>query len=105
MGAMWYRLVVDVPGSAKGMPVHLYAMAAETEAWVWVNGKLVGHRPYIDAYIRPNALDFDVSKALVPGKKNSIVVRVHTHEQPAQMSAGMCSRLFLYAPKPEPAKK
>lgn len=38
LGAMWYRLEVDVPESAAGKPAWLYAMAAETEAWVWVNG-------------------------------------------------------------------
>ncbi|MHB9108167.1 MAG: DUF4838 domain-containing protein [Armatimonadota bacterium] len=99
MGAIWYRLDVKVPASAKGKTVKLYAFTAETEAWVWVNGKLMGHRPYIEAYIRPNAIDMDVTDALIPGKKNSIVVRLHTDYQPAQMAAGLASRLFLYAPK------
>jgi len=79
--------------------VSLYAPAAETEAWVWVNGKFVGHRPYIEAYIRPNIIDLDVTDALVPGKKNVIAIRLHTNYQPAQMSAGLVSRLFLYEPK------
>lgn len=99
MGAMWYRLNVIVPASAQGKPVKLYAAVAETEAWVWVNGTLVGHRPYIEAYIRPSAIDMDVTDALIPGKVNSIVVRLHTNYQPAQMAAGLDSRLFLYTPK------
>ena len=103
-GALWYRLDVKVPRSAKGKTVKLHAFVAETEAWVWVNGKLMGHRPYIEAYIRPNAIDMDVTEALIPGKTNSIVVRLHTDYQPAQMAAGLVSRLFLYSPKEAAAK-
>jgi len=99
MGPIWYRLEVDVPESARGKPVRLYCMAAETEAWVWVNGKFVGHRPYIEAYIRPNPIDMDVTRALKPGERNLVAIRLHTNYMPAQMAAGLVSRLFLYSPK------
>ncbi len=99
LGAVWYRLEVDVPASAAGQPVRLYALAAETEAWVWVNGQFVGHRPYLEAYIRPAPIDLDVTSALRPGESNSVVIRLHTNYQPAQMAGGMTSRLFLYTPK------
>ena len=102
LGAMWYRMDVDIPASAAGKPAKINCMAAETEAWVWVNGKFVGHRPYIDAYIRPCAIDLDVTDALIPGQPNSVVIRLHTNLQPAQMSAGLASRLFIYSPYPEP---
>lgn len=98
LGAMWYQLQVDVPPLASGQKVRLHGLAVETEAWVWVNGEFVGHRPYQEAYIRPNTLDLDVTKALRGGEKNSIAIRVHTNYQPAQMSGGLVSRLFLYAP-------
>ncbi len=104
LGAVWYRLEVDVPGDAKGKTVNLYAPACEVEAWVWVNGQFIGHREYMDGYIRPNAIDMDVTKALKPGQKNTVVVRVQTHSNAAQQSAGMTSRLFLYAPKPQAAR-
>lgn len=99
MGPLWYRLEVDVPESVAGRPARLHCMAAEAEAWVWVNGTFVGHRPYRDAYIRPNAIDMDVTGALIPGQKNNVVVRLHTNFQPAQMAAGLASRLFLYSPR------
>jgi len=99
MGATWYRIHTSVPASAKGKKVMLYAPALETEAWVWVNGKFVGHRPYIDAYVRPNPLDIDVTDAIKPGEENAIVLRVHTSLNPAQTGAAMTSRLFLYSPK------
>jgi sugar lactone lactonase YvrE len=105
LGAIWYRFTVDVPATAAGRPVRLYAPAVETEAWGWVNGKFVGHRPYREAYVRPNEIDFDVTKALRPGRKNSVVLRVHTGFNAAQAASGLVSRLFLYAVKNGPAAK
>ncbi len=99
LGALWYRLEVDVPEAAADRAVWLYCTVAETEAWVWVNGVYVGRRPYNEAYLRPNELDLEVTDALAPGGNNSVVVRLHTNYQPAQMAAGLMSRLFLYAPR------
>jgi hypothetical protein len=99
MGVIWYRLEVNVPASAKNKKILLYAPAVETEAWVWVNGKFAGHRPYRDAYERPNEINMDVTDAIQPGKKNLIAIRVHTGFNAAQQSAGLTSRLFLYSPK------
>jgi hypothetical protein len=99
LGALWYRLTVDVPPKFQGKKLMLYAPALETEAWVWVNGKFVAHRAYREAYERPNELDCDVTAALVPGRKNVVVLRLHTGLNAAQQAAGMTSRLFLYAPR------
>jgi hypothetical protein len=99
MGALWYRLEVEVPVTAPEKKVFLYAPAVESEAWVWVNGRFIGHREYHEAYERPNPIDMDVTAALKPGARNSIVVRVHTAMNPAAQAAGLTSRLFLYSPK------
>jgi hypothetical protein len=104
MGALWYRLDVDVPDIAADQQVYLHCTVAETEAWLWVNGEYVGRRPYEEAYVRPNAIDLEVTEALVPGARNSLAIRIHTNYQPAQMSTGLCSRLFLYAPTERRAK-
>ncbi len=98
MGVIWYRLEVNVPSSIKNKKVFLYAPAVETEAWIWINGKLVGHRPYRDAYERPNEINMDISDAVKPGR-NTIAIRVHTGFNAAQQSAGLTSRLFIYSPK------
>jgi hypothetical protein len=98
MGALWYRFDVDVPASAKNK-LKLYAPAIETEVWGWVNGEFVGHRPYHEAYERPIDIDFDVTAALRPGQRNTVVLRVHTGMNGAQAAAGMTSRAFLYAPQ------
>lgn len=98
-GSMWYRFKVDVPASAKGKPIHLYAPVIETEGWAWVNGKYVGHRGYLESYVRPIEMDVDITDAIQPGKANIIAIRVNTSLNPAASAAGMQSRLFLYSPK------
>jgi hypothetical protein len=100
VGYLWYRLKVDVPASARGQKVMLYAPVVETEAWCWVNGRYVGHRPYQEAYIRPTQMEFDVTDAIRPGETNQVTIRVSTSLAPAQAASGLLSRLFLYAPKP-----
>jgi beta-galactosidase/beta-glucuronidase len=99
LGALWYRLDVDVPASAKGRKVMLYAPAVECEAWVWVNGRFIGHREYHEAYERPNPIDLDVSAAIKPGARNQVAIRVHTSMNASAQAGGMTSRLLLYAPK------
>jgi hypothetical protein len=99
LGAIWYRMQVDVPRSARDKKVCLYLPAIEPEAWVWVNGQFIGHRPYRETYERPNQLDMDVTKAVKPGRKNLVAIRVHTSLNAAAMPDGMVSRAFIYAPK------
>ena len=78
----------------------LYAPIVETEAWCWVNGVYVGHRPYREAYIRPAEMELDVTDAIRPGQINQIAIRVNTGLGAAQASSGLMSRMFLYAPVP-----
>jgi hypothetical protein len=101
LGALWYRLEVDVPASANGQKVNLHIPTIETEAWVWVNGQFIGHRPYREAYERPNQFDMEATHALKPGQKNSVAIRVHTSMNASAMADGMVSRAFLYSPKPD----
>jgi hypothetical protein len=97
-GYTWYRAEVDVPADAAEKSVSFYAPVVETEAWLWVNGRYIGHRPYREAYERPNEMDCDVTAAIKPGR-NVIVLRVATGLARAQAAGGLCSRAFLYSPK------
>jgi hypothetical protein len=99
-GLMWYVFDVDVPASAAGKKVKLYSPVVIAEAWLWMNGKYVGRRKYEEAYIRPAPLDFEVTDAVVAGKKNVIAVRVSTGMNLTQAPDGFEGRLFLYAPRP-----
>jgi hypothetical protein len=106
LGAMWYRMEAEVPAAAAGRKVRLFLQTVSDEAWVWVNGKFVGHRPYVWAWewptdmlhTFPSYLDMEVSAALVPGRKNSIVIRVNTGSNALQECPGIDSRALLYAP-------
>ncbi len=99
VGSVWYRFRLNVPRSAAGKRVLLYLPVVETEGWCWVNGEYVGHRGYLEAYTRPLQMELDVTRALRPGQQNVIAVRVNTGLSEAQVSAGLLSRGFLYAPR------
>jgi hypothetical protein len=98
-GYMWYRFEVDIPAGIAEKPIAFYAPVVETEAWLWVNGRYIGHRPYREAYERPAEMDCDVTAAIKPGQRNVIAMRVSTGLARAQAAEGLCSRLFLYSPK------
>jgi len=100
-GLMWYVFELDVPETASGGPVHVYAPIVNTEAWVWVNGQYIGHRKYLDAYWRPAPLHFDVTDSIRPGTRNIVAVRVSTGMNRTQAPDGFQGRLFLYAPTAE----
>jgi len=97
LGYVWYHFRVPLPESAAGRRVHLYAPVVETEAWTWVNGRYVGHRPYREAYIRPAEMDLDITDAVRPGEDNTIAIRVSTSLASAAAAGGLQSRLFIYA--------
>jgi hypothetical protein len=95
-GILWYRFRVDVPASAAGRQVSLVVPTLTTEGWCWVNGRFVGYRPYLEAYIRPASMECDISTALTPGASNEIVLRVNTSLAEAQAAEGLYGRAFLY---------
>ena len=97
VGCMWYVFELDVPASSIGQPVRVHAPVVSTEAWVWCNGEYVGHRPYFEAYIRPQPLEFDVTQQVKAGK-NVIGVRVNTSASRIQAAEGFQGPLFLYTP-------
>lgn len=104
-GLMWYIYDIDVPASAKGKTVKLYAPVVVDEAWVWVNGEYAGHRGYFEPYTRPCPVDLDVTNLMKPGQRNTIAVRVSTSTNRSQAAEGMASRLWLWSPKATTAGK
>jgi len=43
-GLAWYRVRFRLPPGAAGLPARLYFQGVDEEAWVYVNGRLVGER-------------------------------------------------------------
>ncbi len=72
----WYRVVVDVPASAKGRKLFLAFGAVDEEAQVWVNGKPAGRHGKGQALWDKRFL-IPVDKLITPGKFNTITVRVY----------------------------
>ncbi len=104
VGYIWYVFELDVPKDKIGKPISVYAPIVASEAWVWVNGEFVGHRPYQEAYIRPAEMKFDATPQIKAGK-NVIGVRVSTTLSRVQVSEGFQGPLFLYSPKVNPDEK
>jgi hypothetical protein len=70
-GVSWWWRDIDVPASFSGKTVLLHVRAARQRAEVYVNHQLAGYD-----MIAETAFDCDVSKALVPGQKNQIAIRI-----------------------------
>jgi hypothetical protein len=70
-GVSWWWRDIDVPASFTGKTVLLHVRAARQRAEVYVNHQLVGYD-----MIAETAFDCDVTKALLPGQKNQIAIRI-----------------------------
>jgi len=97
VGDMWYRFRVDVPAHFAGRTIRLCVPQVAAEAWCWVNGQFMGHRPYKEPYERPASMEVDVTSALRPGQANVIAFRVNTSLAMSADAEGIYSRAFLYA--------
>jgi len=76
LGYAWYRFELDAPGDWQGKKLLLAFGAVDEEAWVWVNGESIGeHAIGSDGWNA--AFEFDVTGKLLPGRKNTVCVRVY----------------------------
>lgn len=70
-GYAWYRIKFKCPNIEKGKQVYLAVGAADEEAWVWLNGKLVG--THDEGWDTPFALD--ITRAIKQGD-NVLAIKV-----------------------------
>ncbi len=77
-GIGWYRKSFEVAESEKGSKVYIDFDGIMANSDVWLNGKLLGHRPY--GYV---SFRYDLTDELVYGGENIITVRTDTYDQPA----------------------
>ena len=99
-GFMWYKTDVDLTAGQADGKVRIHFPGLFSEAWLYVNGDLVAHRPQKHMWwYNDYTFDWDVDLDLKPGR-NDIVLRVHnTHH-----NGGLFRRPFLYQPIEPPAK-
>ena len=93
-GHGWYRAVVDVPANFKGREFRLTGEGIN-EVWVWVNGQYIGHRKHVIWWMGQSDFELDVTKAIRPGQKNTIAIRVWNDAE----IGGLLNRGFLWSPK------
>ena len=96
-GIGWYRKPFDLPEDWLGKCVSLEFDAVFMNSEVWINGNLLGKRPY--GYI---SFDYDLTKHLKPGK-NIIALRVDSNLEPAARwyhGCGIYSHVKLVAAAP-----
>lgn len=70
-GVVWYQKEVVVPSEWKGERIVLYLERPHIESSVWVNNRKIGMRNSMSV-----AHEYDLTSAVVPGKKCRISVRV-----------------------------
>ena len=93
-GHGWYRMKVDIPAKWKDKPIRLRLGGVINEAWVWVNGSYVGHRPHKLWWSGDRSLDMHISAQVIPGQENLIAIRVYNDTD----IGGIYRRGFLYSP-------
>lgn len=71
IGTGWYRRSFDIPKSFSGRKALLTFDGAMSNAQVYVNGTLVGGRPYGYSYFY-----FDITSYIKPGSKNMVAVKL-----------------------------
>lgn len=76
-GTGWYEKTFVVDKADKGKTFRLTFDGAYMNATVWVNGKLMGTRPY--GYM---SFTYDITSYLKYGKENTVKVRVDNSDQP-----------------------
>jgi hypothetical protein len=101
-GIAWYKFDVQVSAEAQADNVFLHGLAVVNEAWVWINGRYAGHRPYKMPWFRPHSMELDASGLLKPGQTNYITIRVLCNFDVFGAN-GIYEPMFLYAKKPSPA--
>jgi len=94
LGYWWYQTELELsPRQVQG-PVHLMFPGLFNQAWLYVNGRLVAHRPVKEPWWRTDyrfEWDIDLTGQLQPGRNLVTVRGLNVHH-----FGGMFRRPFLY---------
>ena len=77
-GVAWYRKEITLPADSKGQRVWVEFDGIMANSDVWLNGRLLGHRP--NGYV---SFRYDLTDHLKPDAANLLVVKTDTSAQPA----------------------
>ena len=94
-----YRREFEIPASWKGDDIYFHVGSATSNLEVWVNGKFVGY-----SEDSKTAAEFNVTKYLVPGKKNLVAMQVmrwcdgtYLEDQDFWRFTGIAREVYFYA--------
>ncbi len=94
-----YRREFEIPASWKGNDIYFHVGSATSNLEVWVNGKFVGY-----SEDSKTAAEFDVTKYLVPGKKNLVAMQImrwcdgsYLEDQDFWRLTGIAREVYFYA--------
>ena len=93
-GTYWYQTTLDLKADQTTDKTHVMFPGLFNEAWLYVNGELIGHRDYTEPWWLTDykfMWDVDLTGKLKPGK-NVIAVRGFNPHH----FGGMFRRPFLY---------
>ena len=76
-GIGWYRKIFTVDNADKGKMMYIDFDGVYMNAKVWINGTLLGQRPYGYSSFR-----YDLTPYIIYGGKNVVAVRVDNSDQP-----------------------
>jgi beta-galactosidase len=82
-GVGWYRKTFTVPSDYNGKKVFIQFDGAYMNSQVWINGNLLGSRPY--GYI---SFEYDLTPYLVYGCSNVIAVRINNNQPNSRWYSG-----------------
>ena len=93
-----YRKEFEIPADWKGQKIYLHVGSATSNLKLWVNGKFVGYSE--DSKVEA---EFDLTKYLVPGKKNLFAMQVmrwcdgsYLEDQDFWRFTGIAREVYLY---------
>jgi beta-galactosidase len=82
-GAGWYRKTFTAPAAWRGKRVFIQFDGAYMDSRVWVNGVLLGARPY--GYI---SFEYDLTPHLLIGESNTVAVRLENDQPTSRWYSG-----------------
>jgi beta-galactosidase len=82
-GTGWYRKTFSAPAAWRGKRIFIQFDGAYMDSRVWVNGVLLGARPY--GYI---SFEYDLTPHLKPGQPNTVAVRLENDQPTSRWYSG-----------------
>jgi len=104
LGDMWYTCEFDVSKKFTDRELAMFIGGINNEAWVWINGQLIGHQPFHTWWMRfKYSWTKPIAANIIRSGKNRMTVKVFAGDRFG--FGGIFRNIFVYAPNKTKAKK